>query len=80
MENGRIEWYSATKGFGIITSTSPEGIVERYFLHITKIVKAPETIKAGQHCTFQISTAPVKEAQLRMVFNVTVESDVKAVA
>ena len=57
---GKIEWYSQTRGFAILSSLAADGATEKFFAHISKVLKSPEVIRQGQHVAFDVSSAAVK--------------------
>jgi hypothetical protein len=60
---GTIIWYSAEKTQGIISVTE-NGIVQKYFLLLTRIARSPEVIRAGQFVRFVVATPPPKPGLL----------------
>jgi cold shock CspA family protein len=75
MRIGKVDWYSEKRGFGILSSPASDGALDKFFCHITKIVRSPETIEQGQHATFDVSAAPLRHVgDLPMALNVTIEN------
>ncbi len=69
---GKVEWYSQRRGFGILSSRADDGAIEKFFVHVTKIVRSPEKIEFGQQATFTVGLPPRKEGELPMAVNVTI--------
>jgi len=76
MKSGKIEWYSEKRGFGIISSFASDGALDKFFIHVTKIVKSPQKIQQGQQVEFDIDPNPPHRAgYLPAAINVTVIAD-----
>lgn len=58
--SGKVEWYNQTRGFAILSSLATDGATEKFFAHISKVLKSPEVIRQGQFVTFDVSSAPIK--------------------
>jgi hypothetical protein len=59
---GTIVWWSAAKSHGVVSVTE-NGQNQRYFLLLSRIVSAPEQIRAGQHVKF-VSAVPANRPDL----------------
>jgi len=71
---GKLDYYSRTRGFGIISSPAEDGSVEKFFAHISKILRSPEKIEQGQNATFDVSGLPAKrDGDLPMAINIVIE-------
>jgi len=74
MRVGKVEWYSKQRGFGILSSPAQDGSVEKFFAHVSKIVRSPEKIEQGQPVTFEVSDLPIRRVgDLPMALNVVIE-------
>lgn len=74
MRQGKVEWYSKQRGFGIVSSPAEDGSLERFFAHVSKIVRSPEKIEQGQPVSFDVSAEPVRRVgDLPMAINVVIE-------
>ena len=72
MENGKVDWFSELKGFGILSRVTPDGVLEKFYVHITKIVRSPQRIKPGHLAQFEVNPAQPRPGFLPMVQNVTI--------
>jgi len=72
MKIGKIEWYTETRGFGIVSSLASDGVLDKFYVHITKIVKSPEKIKQGQRVEFEVNPIPPRPGHLPAAVNVTI--------
>ncbi len=74
MRVGKVEWYSEKRGFGILSSPAADGALDKFYCHVSKIVRSPEKIEQGQRATFEVGTDPIRRpGDLRMAFNVVIE-------
>jgi cold shock CspA family protein len=79
MRQGKVEWYSTTRGFGILSAVAADGALDKFYVHVTKIIKSPETIKQGQLAEFEINPIPPRRpADLPMAVNVTITEATQA--
>jgi hypothetical protein len=68
---GIIVWYDPKKTQGIISVTE-NGIVQKYFLLLSRIARSPETIKAGQFAKFIAVGPPPKPGLLPVALAVEI--------
>jgi cold shock CspA family protein len=69
---GKVEWYSVTRGFGILSVVNAEGASEKFFFHVTKIKSSPDRIEQGHKAEFDINPTPPKPGFLPMAMNVVI--------
>jgi cold shock CspA family protein len=72
MKLGRVEWYSEKRGFGILSSRAKDGALDKFYVHVTKIIKSPEKIEFGQSAEFEVGASPRRPGDLPMAVNVTI--------
>jgi cold shock CspA family protein len=72
MKVGRVEWYSENRGFGILSSPAADGALDKFYVHVTKIIKSPDKIEFGQRAEFEIGASPRRPGDLPMAVNVTI--------
>jgi cold shock CspA family protein len=72
MKVGRVEWYSEKRGFGILSSRANDGALDKFYVHVTKIIKSPEKIEFGQCAEFEVGASPRRPGDLPMAVNVTI--------
>lgn len=73
MRQGKVEWYSEKRGFGILSAPASDGALDKVYFHITKVVKSPERIEQGQRAEFEISSIPPRRpGDLPMAVNVKI--------
>jgi len=78
MRTGKVDWYSAKRGFGILSSLAADGALDKFYCHVSKIVRSPEVIEQGQRATFEVSDSPIRRAgDLPMALNVVIEAPQK---
>jgi hypothetical protein len=68
---GTIVWYSPKKTQGIISVTE-NGIVQKFFLLQSRIVRSPEVIRAGQFARFVAVAPPPKPGLLPVALAVEI--------
>ena len=68
---GTIVWYSPSKTQGIISVTE-NGIVQKYFLLLSRIQRSPEIIRAGQFARFLAVAPPPKPGLLPVALAVEI--------
>jgi cold shock CspA family protein len=79
MRQGKVEWYSATRGFGILSAVAADGALDKFYVHVTKIVKSPETIQQGQLAEFEINPIPPRRpGDLPMAVNVKITETIQS--
>lgn len=69
---GKVEWYSVTRGFGILSTVAADGALDKFYFHVTKILKSPEKIKQGQRAEFDINPIPPRPGNLPMAMNIII--------
>jgi cold shock CspA family protein len=75
MRIGKVEWYSDKRGFGILSSPATDGSVDKFYCHVSKIVRSPQKIEQGQRVTFEVSESPLRRVgDLPMALNVVIEA------
>ncbi len=75
MRIGKVEWYSDKRGFGILSSQAADGASDKFYCHVSKIVRSPEKIEQGQRATFEVSESPLRRVgDLPMALNVVIEA------
>ena len=81
--NGIVQWYNPRTEKGIVLVTE-DGMVSKYFLLYSKIIRSPEVIEAGQFVKFAAVAPPHKIGLLPVMVGVEIsrtpfvtESDVK---
>jgi cold shock CspA family protein len=73
MRTGKVEWYSDKRGFGILSSPTADGALDKFYCHVSKIVRSPEKIEQGQRATFEVLESPLRRVgDLPMAVNVTI--------
>jgi hypothetical protein len=70
---GTIVWYSPGKSQGIISVTE-NGIVQKYFLLLSRVARSPEIIKAGQFARFFAAAPPPRPGLLPIALAVEISS------
>ena len=76
MRLGKVEWYSEKRGFGILSSVAADGALDKFYCHVSKIVRSPLRIEQGQWATFKVSELPKRRPEdLPMALNVTVTEE-----
>jgi len=62
---GRISYFNEAKGFAIIESKHSDGVIDRYFLHVSNIYRCVPD-HPMKHCSvvFNVGEQPVKQGQL----------------
>ena len=74
MRIGKVEWYSDRRGFGILSSPADDGALDKFYCHVSKIVRSPEKIEQGQRATFEVSESPLRRVgDLPMALNVVID-------
>jgi len=74
MRTGKVEWYSHKRGFGILSSLASDGALDKFYCHVSKIVRSPEKIEQGLRATFEVSDLPLRRVgDLPMALNVVIE-------
>ncbi len=74
MRIGKVEWYSQKRGFGILSAPASDGALDKFYCHVSKVVRSPEKIEQGQRATFEVSESPLRRVgDLPMALNVTIE-------
>lgn len=68
---GMIVWWSVAKSHGVVSVTE-NGENQRYFLLLSRIVSAPERIRAGQHVKFVSSVSAKRPDLLPVASGVTI--------
>ena len=68
---GTIVWYSPEKQQGIVSVTE-NGIVQKYFLLLSRIARSPEIIRTGQFARFIAVAPPPKPGLLPLALAVEV--------
>lgn len=63
-EEGRVKWYDASKGFGVLVT----GAGEEVFVHSSRLPKSVRRLRAGQTVRFQREEGPQgpRAARLRL--------------
>ena len=61
---GRIIWWSEKNSQGICGVTEPNGDVRRYFILQSRIIIAPQEVKAGDYVHFKDFLTPTGRADL----------------
>ena len=75
MSIGKVEWYSDKRGFGILSSPASDGTLDKFYCHVSKIVRSPEKIEQGQRAIFEVSESPLRRVgDLPMALNVVIEA------
>lgn len=75
MRTGKVEWYSDQRGFGILSSLASDGSLDKFYCHVSKIVRSPEKIEQGQQATFEVSELPLRRVgDLPMAMNVLIDA------
>ena len=69
---GRIVWYSDYKTQGLVTVTNEHGEAQSYFLLLSKIVKRPEKIQAGNFVKFHKIIPAARQGLLPVALEVIV--------
>jgi len=69
---GRIVWYSDYKTQGLVTVTNEQGEVQSYFLLLSKIVKRPDKIQAGNYVKFHKIVPAARQGLLPLALDVIV--------
>ena len=68
---GNIIWISHDQSHGII-SVNENGRNSRYYLRLSRVVSAPDILKAGQYVRFPSSVPPQKPGLLPMAIGVEI--------
>jgi hypothetical protein len=68
---GLIVWWSVAKSHGVVSVTE-NGQNQRYFLLLSRIVSAPEQIRAGQYVKFVSAVPPRRPDLLPLASGVTI--------
>ena len=56
MNEGKVKWFDAKKGYGFVSNTSTD---TDYFVHFSEIQSDSfKTLEAGQKVTFEIGEGP----------------------
>jgi hypothetical protein len=71
---GTIVWYSPGKSQGIISVTE-NGIVQKYFLLLSRVARSPEIIKTGQFARFSVAAPPPRPGLLPIAVGVEISTD-----
>jgi hypothetical protein len=74
---GTIVWWSVAKSHGVV-SVTVNGENQRYFLLLSRIVSAPEQIRAGQNVKF-VTAIPAKRPDLLPVASGVIISEASSV-
>lgn len=68
---GTIVWWSVAKSHGVVSVTE-NGQNQRYFLLLSRIVSAPEQIRAGQYVKFVTAVTAKRPDLLPVASGVTI--------
>ena len=71
---GVLRSWNEARGFGII-KVGPASSLERYFLHVSKIVSGTASPAPGMTVHFKVSETPPKEGQLQQAIDADVILD-----
>jgi hypothetical protein len=71
---GRVIWWSPSKFHGVISATQ-DGKNQRFFLLMSRIISAPEVIKAGQYVKFTSSGQAPRQDLLPLSLNVIISDE-----
>jgi len=69
---GTIVWWSPAKQHGAVSVIGPDGTSTRYFLLQSRILSAPQVIKAGQFVKFASSLTPSNKTLLPVALGVVI--------
>jgi hypothetical protein len=69
---GRIVWYSEQRTQGLVSVTNERGEVTSYFMLLSKIVKRPEKIQAGNYVKFHKIVPATRQGLLPLAVDVVV--------
>jgi len=69
---GVLRSWNEARGFGII-KVGPASSLERYFLHVSKIISGTATPEPGMRVSFEVSPKPVSEGQLLQAMNADID-------
>lgn len=75
--SGKISYFSEKRGFGIIEAKDPNGVISRFWFHVSKIsVCKPDKPEVGCPVVFDIEgqQEPIKDGYLPRVVGVEVGS------
>jgi len=64
---GRVVWFSEERTQGLVTVKNERGEVQSYFLLLSKIVKRPEKIRAGQYVKFHKIIPAARQGLLPLI-------------
>jgi cold shock CspA family protein len=69
---GKVEWYSATRGFGILSVVAADGALDKFYFHVTKIIKSPEKIEQGHTAEFDVNPTTPRPGHLPRAMNIVI--------
>jgi hypothetical protein len=69
---GQILWWSDAKTQGLVSVTNERGEVQSYFLLLSKVVKRPEKIQAGNYVKFHKIVPAARQGLLPLALDVIV--------
>ena len=69
---GEIIWYNPVKKTGIIAVIEQDGMMQKYFLLYSRVIRCPEVIKPGQYVKFVATAPPPKPGLLPVALAVEI--------